>query len=69
MRRQNESQVMKSREKMQKIQMMKQLQNLANSGLTSTVPLNEKTLDANLQNLLQRTDKDEITAEMTKLLA
>jgi hypothetical protein len=50
--------------------MLKQLQqNLTNSGLTSTLPLNEKTIDANLQTLLARTDKDEITAEMTKLLA
>jgi hypothetical protein len=50
--------------------MQKQLQqNLTNSGLTSTVPLNEKTLDQNLKNVLARTEKDEITAEMTKLLA
>jgi len=61
---------MRSKEKMQKLQMLKQLQqNLTNSGLTSTLPLNEKTIDANLQTLLARTDKDEITAEMTKLLA
>ena len=52
---------------MHKLHVMKQLQqNLASSGLTNT--LAEKSLDANLQNLLARPGKEEITAEMTKLL-